>query len=63
MIKQFLFFSLLSISFLIMPLNTKKFLYKEKTYNSSNEEISNLKIIYVYMVICMNMIEMQLFIY
>ncbi len=48
MIKQFLFFSLLSISFLIMPLNTKKFLYKEKTYNSSNEEISNLKIIYVY---------------
>ena len=47
MIKEFLFFSLLSISFLITPLNTKKFLYKEKSYISPNEEVSNLKIIYV----------------
>ena len=47
MLKQFLFCSLLSISFLIMPFNINKFLSIEKN-NSSNDTLSNLKIIYVY---------------
>jgi len=48
MVKQFLFISLLSISFLVMPLNAKKFLNLERYNNSSNDSLSNLKIVYVY---------------